>query len=913
MLYDQVTVEKIIGVLEGTTIYIYSADSSKNVKDLLRPISLPILPSTQDYEFLQLDNYPLLRKRIKYDRTNGSIQIKGILTKLEMEGSSLFFMDDFINLASLLDKLLITNPDTVSLYLWGMFSPSNQTILRTPTSTALRRQEVLIGELNKLVKGGTSIYEASRFNSVTLSAVTKALRAKNPANEELIRLNRLLLEDAYPQEIAKNRRVGLNTILANLEPNLSLSEAYASIENQQKKLFNDLFKGTFDSFETDFRNINDQPIDPVTGNIDDNTRAKRLKFLEKFLPYLRKELTHRFIVDVLSNQTGLGNDVTDLLVTKILETSPLVPIYTLFEDIKKTPNPSPPDWDGYLIPSAEGQYNFIVQGLTAQQTLNIDGIPIIFLPQTNSPGEWWSADQKLQAGKVYELNLTGMPLEKIYWKMATSAITSIPSTSLLSRHVEDKTKRAFAYLQKTALLVNGFKLSADEIQYLSSHSSDFGGLNFNEITLEQFLRLEAYTRLRNSLPTAKINILEFFKWTHLPPGLTPKLIEKIGELTGWKEERINQLIHKDHFNLLQPKFHDEISLLKLQKALEVADKIGMSIDLLFDWANPDSDFAKCREIADGIQHAIRALYKQEDWEQVVKPLSDKLRENQKNALIAYLLVQPDIVKWGVTDADGLFEFFLIDVQMDACMETSRIKQAISSVQLFVQRCFLGLEKQHSGILPNILDRKRWDWMQRYRVWEANRKVFLYPENWIESNLRDDKSPFFKELESELLQKDINKQNVEDALKAYLYKVDEVANMEVIGLYIEEGKKLHVFSRTRNAPYFFYYRYLDIAEGNWYPWEKMQVDIPSYDVEDVTEITSITSNAKKLFILNPDYRKVIGNGCYLTPIVWNERLLIFFPQFMRKTKPNDEVANSKSIRDLSEDSTNSSKAIEYWEI
>ena len=29
----------------------------------------------------------------------------------------------------------------------------------------------------------------------------------------------------------------------------------------------------------------------------------------------------------------------------------------------------------------------------------------------------------------------------------------------------------------------------------------------------------------------------------------------------------------------------------------------------------------------------------------------------------------------------------------------------------------------------------WDWHKRYRVWDANRKIFLYPENWIEPELR----------------------------------------------------------------------------------------------------------------------------------------------------------------------------------
>ena len=231
----------------------------------------------------------------------------------------------------------------------------------------------------------------------------------------------------------------------------------------------------------------------------------------------------------------------------------------------------------------------------------------------------------------------------------------------------------------------------------------------------------------------------------------------------------------------------------------------MDIDKLFEWAKPISDFGTCKTIADSIQKTIRAQYNQTDWEQVVKPLNDQLRNNQKNALIVYLLQQKEVKDAHVTDADGLFEYFLIDVQMDTCMETSRIKQVISSVQLFIQRCFIGLEKDN-GIAPSLLDRKRWEWMERYRVWEANRKVYLYPENWTEGNLRDDKSPFFKELESELLQKDINKQNVTDALKTYLYKVDEVANMEVVGLYIEgekadaftwgKGAKLHVFSRTQ---------------------------------------------------------------------------------------------------------------------
>jgi hypothetical protein len=38
-------------------------------------------------------------------------------------------------------------------------------------------------------------------------------------------------------------------------------------------------------------------------------------------------------------------------------------------------------------------------------------------------------------------------------------------------------------------------------------------------------------------------------------------------------------------------------------------------------------------------------------------------------------------------------------------------------------------------------------MRRYRTWRANRKTFVYPENVLEPESRDDKSALFEEAES----------------------------------------------------------------------------------------------------------------------------------------------------------------------
>ncbi len=717
----------------------------------------------------------------------------------------------------------------------------------------------------------------------------------------------------------------------NLSTELAWSAALTRIQKQQSKLFKEILSGVFEDEKTKTAaekaaleaiiKLGDitRPLDKIpAGDPDPNTvPQKRVAFLEIFLPYLRQQLTHRFVIDTLAAYAELESKVTDELVSKILKLgTPAEPIYSIFEKIKDSSKPTETNWSGFLIPAVNANFTFIIKNSDPAPVVSIDGVALHFTAQEDPTNEWWSDTKELQAGKLYKLATTGVELKNIFWKTAASAITAIPSSALIPDFASKQAEPALIVLKKAAMLVSGFELSADEIRFLDRHKGEFDGLDFNALTLIHWLHLEAYTRLRNSLPQTKINILDFWGWTNYPASDATKLSDKIVELTTWKKDRIDKLIAAEHFNIAKLEdYRNEKNLLKLQKALKVADKIGMDINLLFDWAIPSSNFKKCRGIADSIKNAIRARYNQTDWEQVVKPLNDQLRNHQRDALTAYLLQQPELIAWNVIDADGLFEYFLIDVQMDACMETSRIKQALSSVQLFVQRCFLGLESiidkdgKEIGISSEVLDRIRWEWMQRYRVWEANRKVFLYPENWIESNLRDDKSPFFKELESELLQKDISKQNVTDALKSYLYKVDEVANMEVVGLYIDgtrsttstggiqwsKNAKLYVFSRTRNAPYIFYYRYLALDEMNWYPWEKMQVDIPSYDLEDLNT------------------HVVTANGCYLIPLVWNARLLIFFPQIMKKSKPNPAATGSFNNLGNDADGINKSKPIDYYEI
>jgi hypothetical protein len=179
------------------------------------------------------------------------------------------------------------------------------------------------------------------------------------------------------------------------------------------------------------------------------------------------------------------------------------------------------------------------------------------------------------------------------------------------------------------------------------------------------------------------------------------------------------------------------------------------------------------------------------------------------------------------------------------MQTSRIRHALSSVQLFIERCLMNLETKVS---PSTINAKQWAWMKRYRVWEANRKVFLYPENWLEPELRDDQSPFFKEAMSELLQGDITEDRAAVTLLNYLAKLDKVAKLEPCGIHFVEEKDIaHVVARTAVVPHEYFYRRREF--GNWTPWEELKLGIEE----------------------NP-----------VIPVVWNNRLFLFWLRLLKQT-------------------------------
>ena len=278
------------------------------------------------------------------------------------------------------------------------------------------------------------------------------------------------------------------------------------------------------------------------------------------------------MISTLADFIQLDAKVTDILVTDILKHgSAATPIYTIFENIKESTKPEETKWSGYLIPSADTDYTFIIKNSDSEPNVSIDGKNLNFTAQEDPTNEWWSDPIPLQAGKLYKLTTKDVELKNIFWKTPASAIAAIPSTALLPEFASEQCEPALIALKKAAMLVSTFDLSADEIKFFDLHKDDFENMNFNELTFPQWLRLEAYTRLRHSIPENKLNLLEFWKWVYeaSPDDTqTDELINKIVDLTSWKYESIKKLIADNHFNIGQLEdYRNERNLLKLQKAL----------------------------------------------------------------------------------------------------------------------------------------------------------------------------------------------------------------------------------------------------------------------------------------------------------------------------------------------------------
>jgi len=442
-------------------------------------------------------------------------------------------------------------------------------------------------------------------------------------------------------------------------------------------------------------------------------------------------------------------------------------------------------------------------------------------------------------------------------------------------------------VDKAATVIKKFKVSSDELTFtLPAHTSPWfvergpslGWLNLDALPttamdggqplFDGWRRLLDFFTFRSKLSAGNPSLFEILEGaisftqigdSNAVQSAVNTYIEQLSTRMARPPQDLQALIGiNGALGLNFPNdYKDERIFVRLRACFVLIQRLGVATQQVLPWIAPLISLSESRNSI----KAVKAKYADDQWLAVTRPLRDTLREQQRDALVAYLISQNQTPTF--SDSKAVSDHLLMYVEMSSCQATTRIAQAISSVQLFIQRALMNLEQ---GIVISTDDATHWTtWMQNYRISQANLEVFLYPWNWIDPDLRDDKTPFFKDFENELVQGEITDARAEEAFMHYLEKLDTVARLEVAGMYHQQEPEanidiLHVLGRTWATPHSYYYRRLENGR-RWTPWEKADVDI---------------------------------QGDHLIPVIWNRRLHIFWPLFTVKADPPtaDERASNQ---------------------
>jgi hypothetical protein len=780
---------------------------------------------------------------------------------------------------------------------------------------------VYAADLAALPSGVT--FTGTLANLISYDSVKQLLNFNGPMTDTVKGQLLLLSTDAAYQAAVNNLWQQPRTILTNDLTFLNPADALTQLINSPSPSVSDRYSYVLQILlsyltDTQSRSLVKQSLSQ-TLSLDSATISLLLSgdsgAASPALLSSQRDATQPAILDFLDVRDGglLATYFSDTNLTVITGTQidPAINVGAAGETVA---NPGGARWVGKVLPQFSENYTFYV---TANDGVRLWVNDQLVIDQWSNQAQSTrtSPALNLNAGQLYDIrldyyNASATAAAVLGWSSKSTSNNiniPIPQTALFP----DNAFVTLFRLYPIGLLLSTFGMQSDEVAYLSAHGTDFVGVDPGDSTntvnfdltklpvdrsnaaavdklavafFNQWQKLNDLFTLRNALPQGNVSLFDVFRIATSstnPAALGSSTIAAVLSATGWDAREFATLTGKTTvgsmnvgFGLTDADFRNAAGqkgtgLVWLNGCLDLSGRLGISTSQLFLWGNNPPDAAQAQDII----NTVKAKYDDPTWVTVGAPLNNQIRDNSKSALIAYVLNMPSILNLGYTDADGLYEYFLIDVQMTSCMMTSRIVQATAAIQLFIQRCLLNLENDNTAanaiynVLPDAIDFNQWQWRQNYRVWEANREVFLYPENYIDPTLRDNRTPFFEDLQTELQQAPVTADSAEQAFQNYLKSVQEVARLEICGLFWEYDTDstsnathniFHVFGRTYASPHVYYYRNLDNILNVWSPWEQVDADI---------------------------------DGDHLIPVIWNRRLYIFWPLFQEQTTPNTVTGSS----------------------
>ena len=404
---------------------------------------------------------------------------------------------------------------------------------------------------------------------------------------------------------------------------------------------------------------------------------------------------------------------------------------------------------------------------------------------------------------------------------------------------------AIQLFDKVAVLVRGLRFVVADLSWLVTNAAVYGGLDFTQLPVTTGQPASALSPLLTTLLLVKLVRL----WTAAPPASPVQTLYDIiggistgtlatvaaaqsalATVTGWPLANIATFATA--LGLAFPGSYEAPATYDALRTLEaMATAATASGSQIVSWGTVLTDEPTAESIADGALGVLKGRQPSDDaWLALAPTLMDPIRDRRSAALQAYLIAQRDgsgNLIYG--DANRLFNYFLIDVQMTSCQVTSRVVQAYIAVQIFVERCLMNLEAPEVVVdLTQDDTWNQWEWMSRYRIWEANREVFLYPENWLIESQRPNRTEIYQKFEQEVRQGQSTADYLQTVVLNYIDRLDGLAHLLVTGTCEDPvAGTIYVVARSLADPPVFYLR--SYVNGAWTGWTQIQLDIKAHQV------------------------------------------------------------------------------------
>lgn len=414
-------------------------------------------------------------------------------------------------------------------------------------------------------------------------------------------------------------------------------------------------------------------------------------------------------------------------------------------------------------------------------------------------------------------------------ELSMAEFAKLAARESLTPGEEAQTARYCHALAQTALRVQKLMLSEAEVAALVNSDNQLIGGSASSNPLETLQSLHAFHQWLNRLGNRSSEMLA----TIVQGTLTPQVLATVMETELLMIEQamacaeVKDLGHwQNIYRVLQWK--------NVSNALNVMPATVRQLLNLQYVSLPEragDDWPRWQRLAHAVEASVEG--------RTARELESLTAERYSTVLSAWFRTycQPDGTF--LRNRDELYSYLLIDNQVSAQVRTSRLAEAIASLQLYINRA---LNRMEAPPRTDVISRQfflDWSLYSRYSSWSGVSMLAYYPENYIDPTLRIGQTRMMDELLENISQGKLSQDAVEDAFKTYLTRFETVADLTVISAYHDnvnsDSGTTWLLGRSKENLHEYHWRTVDMSKlqdgtlpaNAWGEWTRIEMPLNAW--------------------------------------------------------------------------------------